>query len=366
MLFQLDISNANGFNPSLLQVCIALLIVLIVVPVYAVCLQCNAPMRQIKVNRIGMDRVFLHILYVQIVKRLSDLALYAGFATVALFAQARTKARGALSRSEHRKRTAALIAGKRDLMHLCSIVARFRAIAGAAYMRLFVNERPAAVLTGGFNSRALTERSTTQRAIDRIAVMSLRLLVKDGAALWTCALGGCFPRGMVAGIATKQPTRATRKRLPTMLTNICLKWKRHNRTSLTRGSDIGGWGKLVSVTSGSKWFMRPLLSLPYYTTFGITVLRKALGDGRHEITQWTLGLDASYTPMPAGGLLVNAGAMKSLLDEAGIDLISALYIDDDNQEAGSLKSAKADGREADDERTRALLLELDLLTLETQ
>lgn len=61
------------------------------------------------------------------------------------------------------------------------------------------------------------------------------------------------------------------------------------------------------------------------------VERKALGDGRHEITQWTLGLDASYTPMPAGGLLVNAGAMKSLLDEAGIDLISALYIDEDQK-----------------------------------
>jgi hypothetical protein len=94
--------------------------------------------------------------------------------------------------------------------------------------------------------------------------------------------------------------------------------------------------------------------------------RKALGDGRHEITQWTLGLDASYTPMPAGGFVVNAGAMKSLLDEAGIDLLNALYIDDNDQEAGSRKSTKADGRQVDDERARVLLLELDILQLETQ
>jgi hypothetical protein len=69
--------------------------------------------------------------------------------------------------------------------------------------------------------------------------------------------------------------------------------------------------------------------------------RKALGDGRHEITQWTLGLDASYTPMPAGGFVVNAGAMKSLLDEAGIDLLNALYIDEPDAIRGNRTRARA-------------------------
>ncbi len=95
------------------------------------------------------------------------------------------------------------------------------------------------------------------------------------------------------------------------------------------------------------------------------VERKALGDGRHEVTQWTLGLDASYTPMPAGGFVVNAGAMKSLFDDAGVDLLNAIYIDD-SQEAINPDAAKADGRQAvDDERARALSLELDLIELET-
>jgi hypothetical protein len=92
--------------------------------------------------------------------------------------------------------------------------------------------------------------------------------------------------------------------------------------------------------------------------------RKALGDGRHEITQWILGLDASYTPTPAGGLVVNAGTMKSLLDDAGIDLLNAMYIDD-SPEAINPESARPDGVKADDsERARRLLLELALIELE--
>jgi hypothetical protein len=79
--------------------------------------------------------------------------------------------------------------------------------------------------------------------------------------------------------------------------------------------------------------------------------RKSLGDGRHEITQWTLGLDASYTPMPAGGFTVNAGAMKSLFDDAGIDLLNAMY------EEPEVKSAP------DSERARKLMIELALLEL---
>ena len=78
--------------------------------------------------------------------------------------------------------------------------------------------------------------------------------------------------------------------------------------------------------------------------------RKAIEDGRHLITHWPLGLDASYTPTPAGGLEVNASAMKSLFDEAGLDLLAAIY---------DTAAAKADDRQ------RALLLEIGLLELET-
>ena len=95
------------------------------------------------------------------------------------------------------------------------------------------------------------------------------------------------------------------------------------------------------------------------------VERKALGDGRHEIIQWPLGLDASYTPMPAGGFVVNASAMKSLFEDAGIDLLNAIYIDD-STEAIKSNSMRRDDAEMDDEtRSRMLLLELDLIELET-
>jgi hypothetical protein len=91
--------------------------------------------------------------------------------------------------------------------------------------------------------------------------------------------------------------------------------------------------------------------------------RKSLGDGRHEITQWTLGLDASYTPMPAGGFTVNAGAMKSLFDDAGIDLLNAMYIDDGSQEATNPAAAHDGAKAVDAERARRLTLELELLQL---
>lgn len=93
------------------------------------------------------------------------------------------------------------------------------------------------------------------------------------------------------------------------------------------------------------------------------VERKAMGDGRHEITQWTLGLDASYTPMPAGGFVVNAGAMKSLLDEAGIDLLNALYIDD-SPEANETKAMRHDGAEMGaDDRARRLMIQQRMIHL---
>jgi hypothetical protein len=66
--------------------------------------------------------------------------------------------------------------------------------------------------------------------------------------------------------------------------------------------------------------------------------------------------------MPAGGFTVNAGAMKSLFDDAGIDLLNAMYIDDGSQEAVKTDSTP-DGAKVDEARARRLTLELELLQL---
>lgn len=55
------------------------------------------------------------------------------------------------------------------------------------------------------------------------------------------------------------------------------------------------------------------------------VEREKQPDGSHVVKAWPLGLDASYTPTPAGGLAMNASAMKSLFADAGIDLLTAIY-----------------------------------------
>jgi hypothetical protein len=104
--------------------------------------------------------------------------------------------------------------------------------------------------------------------------------------------------------------------------------------------------------------------------------RKAIGDGRHQIEQWPLGLDASYTPTPAGGLVVNAGAMKSLLEESGVDLLHIIHeasiaadsgikhIDIDSPEATNVDSERGDGLKAASERARKLLLQSRILLLQ--
>jgi hypothetical protein len=103
------------------------------------------------------------------------------------------------------------------------------------------------------------------------------------------------------------------------------------------------------------------------------VERKAIGDGRHQIEQWPLGLDASYTPTPAGGLVVNAGTMKSLLEENGVDLLNIIHeasitqvtsIDTNDPEAIKSGSARPDGVEADATRARRLLLQARIITLQ--
>ncbi len=94
------------------------------------------------------------------------------------------------------------------------------------------------------------------------------------------------------------------------------------------------------------------------------VERKALGDGRHQIVGWPLGLDASYTPGPAGGFGVEAraSAMKTLFADAGIDLLNAIY-DDDPQAQSADDSQRADGLQATDERARRLLLQTRIISL---
>lgn len=92
------------------------------------------------------------------------------------------------------------------------------------------------------------------------------------------------------------------------------------------------------------------------------VERKSLDDGRHEVQQWLLGLDASYTPTPAGGLVVGASAMKSLFADAGVDLLQAIY---DNPEAQEPTGERSDATKAQSDRARRLAIELDILALET-
>lgn len=84
------------------------------------------------------------------------------------------------------------------------------------------------------------------------------------------------------------------------------------------------------------------------------VERKALGDGRHIILKWPLGLDASLTPTPAGGLDMTAKALKALAE-----------IDDSPEATDATDHEGPTGREVGDDAARRLALELDLLTLET-
>lgn len=83
-----------------------------------------------------------------------------------------------------------------------------------------------------------------------------------------CGCGGHDSPCMVAGaIAKVWRINAVRWVLQERIPAIVASELNHNKASLTRGADIGGWGKPVSVSSGSKWFMRPLLSLRHYTAY---------------------------------------------------------------------------------------------------
>jgi hypothetical protein len=101
--------------------------------------------------------------------------------------------------------------------------------------------------------------------------------------------------------------------------------------------------------------------------------RKATGDGRHVIARWPLGLDASYTPVPAGGLDVTAAALKALadllppaeLDETDADLGAAIDADPEATATDPVE-AQADPlaeTKAADERERILQLRLRTIRL---
>ena len=132
------------------------------------------------------------------------------------------------------------------------------------------------------------------------------------------------------------------------------KRKLTNQADLVK-DDVGIFMKhLLNLRDG---YERALYGLVQQDKLGLSsgtaphlVERKALDGGRHEIEQWLLGLDASYTPTPAGGLEVNASAMKSLFDEAGLDLLAAMY-----EETPETKA---------EDRQRAILLEIGLLELD--
>lgn len=85
--------------------------------------------------------------------------------------------------------------------------------------------------------------------------------------------------------------------------------------------------------------------------------RKALGDGRHVVTHWPLGLDASYTPTPAGGLAVTTSALKTYLADLG------LTIDTPEPEANDLTTHRPDGAKASEDRARALRARLSLIRI---
>jgi hypothetical protein len=94
------------------------------------------------------------------------------------------------------------------------------------------------------------------------------------------------------------------------------------------------------------------------------VEREKKPNGSHVIKHWPLGLDASYTPTPAGGFDTTATSMKSLIAGAGIDLLTAIYDDPEAHETADRE--RSDGTKAADEtRARRLSIELSLLELET-
>lgn len=86
------------------------------------------------------------------------------------------------------------------------------------------------------------------------------------------------------------------------------------------------------------------------------VERKALGDGRHIVAKWPLGLDASYTPTPAGGLEMTTAALKALAEAIEADPEA------DGSGPGKVDPDQATTAAADD-RARRLRHRLTLLTL---
>lgn len=89
------------------------------------------------------------------------------------------------------------------------------------------------------------------------------------------------------------------------------------------------------------------------------VRRETKGDGVHEVTRWPI-VAASLTVSAAEPRLSGV-SFKAIMTELGLDAIEATQEATDDAERERQDTAKA----LDDERSRRLLMELDLLQLET-
>ena len=93
------------------------------------------------------------------------------------------------------------------------------------------------------------------------------------------------------------------------------------------------------------------------------VRREKQSNGTNEVKAWPI-VAASLTPQAAEPRLFDVQAIKSIYAAAGMTFPFAI---DEDTEAVNPPAIKADGREmADDERARAILLELELLELEME
>ncbi len=217
MLSHLYIGNADRPDALLLQVCIAFLVVLCVMPVRTVNLYRDTVLRQVEIYRVGMDCVLLFVGHPQRVKCLPDRLLNTRFTLETFLAQARTEARRLFAGAVDSEHLTALVAPYVYRVLLRGVLTCLRAEAGAAFVRELVCKRLPAILTGGLNAGSFARRQTAQRAVHRIAVMPLRLLVKDLAALLTNPLGSRTTGGVVAGVRAKQHARVAGERLAAVL-----------------------------------------------------------------------------------------------------------------------------------------------------
>lgn len=269
MLSQLYISNANGLNALFSQIGIALLIVLLMMPVHAIGLYGDVILVQVEIYRVGMDRVLLLIGHAQRVKRFSDVLFNARLAMKVFLAKARTEACRLFTGFVNAKHFTAMVARHRNRIYLRHIAAGDRT--EASIVRPLVLKPLPALFAGGLNAQVSVCAHALRRAVLRIAVMPLRFLIEDNAAVSAHPLSRCFPRGVVARISAEQNACEASEGSTAVLAHIGFWLAWHNKTSLTRGADNKRWGRLVSDQRFK--VVHEATSIPkYYTIFGIPVL----------------------------------------------------------------------------------------------